>query len=76
MLFALNEHTTSAIDKKTALNDSACLYKVTRVAKFQIEGTKLKSFSKNGYTFAIVYSSKCVTVCLKQTLDKIYEILS
>ena len=41
MLFALNEHTTSAIDKKTALNDSACLYNVTRVAKFQIEGAKL-----------------------------------
>ena len=41
MLFALNEHTTSAIDKKTALNDGACLYNVTRVAKFQIEGAKL-----------------------------------
>ena len=41
MLFALNEHTTSAIDKKTVLNDGACLYKVTRVAKFQIESAKL-----------------------------------
>ena len=28
----------------------------------------IKSVSKNGYTFAIVYSSKCVTVFLKQTL--------
>ena len=41
MLFALNEHTTSAIDKKTVLNDGACLYNVTRVAKFQIESAKL-----------------------------------
>ena len=41
MLFALNEHTTSAIDKKRALNDGACLYNVARVAKFQMKGAKL-----------------------------------
>ena len=27
-------------------------------------------FQKIGYTFAIVYSSKCVTIFLKQTLFK------
>ena len=29
---------------------------------------------KNGYTFAIVYSSKCVSVFLHQTLDLTFEV--
>ena len=43
MLFALNEHTTSAIDKKTPLNDGACLYNVTWVAQFQNGVSKLRT---------------------------------
>ena len=30
---------------------------------------KISRFQKNGYTFAIVYSSKCVTVFLNQTIQ-------
>ena len=51
------------------------MYKnLTQFLALQLSWLLLESnnvcFKKNGYTFAIVYSSKCVTIFLNQTLAK------